>query len=226
MKNKVFTLISIMLVFALLLLSCKKEKKHAELLTDIDGNIYKPVVIGDQIWMAENLKTTRLKDGTEIAIIADSAIWENLSTPAYCWYNNDAASFSNTYGALYNAYTVNTGKLCPEGWHIPEKEEWLTLREFLGDSLSSGAKLKETGTMHWLPPNKEATNSSGFTALGAGIRYFEGTFASILSYTAFWSASDDGNDEEWYTGLYYAETSFISDFRNKKHGFSIRCLKD
>ena len=80
--------------------------------------------------------------------------------------------------------------------------------------------------MHWLMPNKGATNSSGFTALGAGIRYFEGTFASILTYTAFWSATETDNDEEWYSGLYYAETSFIMDFRNKKHGFSIRCLKD
>jgi uncharacterized protein (TIGR02145 family) len=226
MKNKVLTLISIMLAFALLPLSCKKEKKHAGLLTDIDGNTYKTVVIGDQLWMAENLKATSLNDGTEIAVIADSAMWENLSTPAFCWYNNDAASFSGTYGALYNAYTINTGKLCPAGWHIPEKKEWLVLREFLGDSVNGGAKLKETGTIHWLSPNKGATNSSGFTALGAGIRYFEGTFASILSYTAFWSATETGNDEEWYIGLYYAKTSFIMDFRNKKHGFSIRCLKD
>jgi len=97
----------------------------------------------------------------------------NLTTPGFCWYNNDSVSFKETYGALYNGYTINTWNICPAGWHVPEKQEWLTLRDFLGDSLTGGGKLKETGTSHWLSPNTGADNSSGFTALGGGIRYFE-----------------------------------------------------
>lgn len=226
MKNKVSTLMLILVAFALFFPACRKERKPAELLTDIEGNVYNTVAVGNQVWMAENLKSTRLNDGTEILMVIDAAAWGSLTTPGYCWYNNDANSYRDTYGALYNAYTVNTGKLCPAGWHVPEKEEWQVLRDFLGDSINGGAKLKEKGTAHWLSPNKGASNSSGFTALGAGIRYFEGTFASILSYTSFWSATETASDEEWYTGLYFAETAFIMDYRNKKHGFSIRCLKD
>ena len=100
------------------------------------------------------------------------------------------------------------------------------MRDFLGDSLKGGGNLKEAGTAHWLSPNKGADNSSGLTALGAGIRYFEGTFASILSYTCIWSATQFAYDDGWYTGLYFNDSAFSIDHRNKKNGFSVRCLKD
>ena len=97
--------------------------------TDVDGNSYNTVVIGTQTWMAENLKTTRLNDGTSIPLVTSSTTWGTLSTPAYCWYNNDEATNKVTYGALYNWYTAKSGKLCPSGWHIPSDDEWTTLTD-------------------------------------------------------------------------------------------------
>jgi uncharacterized protein (TIGR02145 family) len=204
---------------------CKKADKSGDPLSDIEGNTYKTIKIGSQIWMAENLKTTRLNDGTSIPMVSDTDVWGSLTTPGCCWYNNDSSSFKETNGALYNGYTINTGDICPEGWHVPEKEEWQILRDFLGDSLRCGGKLKEAGTVHWLSPNSGADNSSGFTAFGAGLRYSEGTYSSILSFTSFWSATGI-NDDEWYIGLYFDDAAFITDHRNKKYGFSVRCLKD
>lgn len=226
MKEKILTIMFILAAVVLFSISCKKDEMPAEIITDIEGNNYKTVKIGNQVWMAENLKTTRFSDGTDIPLTKDAIDWGNLTTPGYCWYNNDAESFRDTYGAIYNGYTVVTGKLCPDGWHVPEMKEWLTLREFLGDSVNGGGKLKESGTAHWLSPNKGADNNAGFTALPAGIRYFEGTFASMLSFTSMWSSTEIANDDEWYSALYFADAAFITDHRNKKHGFSVRCIKD
>jgi uncharacterized protein (TIGR02145 family) len=226
MKINIQAFILVFISSTLFLPGCKKDEKPAESLIDIDGNNYKTVTIGSQVWMSENLKTTKFYDGTDIPLTINSGAWAGLTTPGYCWYNNDAASYKEPYGAIYNGYTIATGKLCPVGWHVPEIEEWRLLREFLGDSTRAGGKLKETGTAHWLSPNKGADNSSGFTAMPAGIRYFEGTFASILSYTCIWSATSAAGDQEWYTGLYFAEPDLILDHRNRKHGFSVRCLKD
>ena len=191
-----------------------------------DGNVYRTINVEGKTWMAENLKTTRFNDETDIPLISENTAWGKLTTPGYCWYNNDASSFKNTYGALYNGYAVSTGKLCPAGWHVPEKEEWQALRDFLGDSLTAGGKLKETATAHWLSPNKGADNSTGFTVVGAGIRYFEGTFASFLSYASLWSATGVTNDDYWYTGLYFDDAAFTINHRNRKHGFSVRCIID
>jgi len=226
MKNKISSLIFILAAFSLFPPGCSKEKKPDIPLSDIEGNTYKTVKIGTQVWMAENLKTTRFNDETDIPLISENTAWGKLTTPGYCWYNNDASSFKNTYGALYNGYAVSTGKLCPAGWHVPEKEEWQALRDFLGDSLTAGGKLKETATAHWLSPNKGADNSTGFTAVGGGIRYFEGTFASFLSYASLWSATEVTNDDYWYTGLYFDDAAFTINHRNRKHGFSVRCIKD
>jgi uncharacterized protein (TIGR02145 family) len=217
------TIVKLLLV-SLLALQCSKDEKSTEPVTDIDGNTYKTVKIGTQIWMAENLKTSRLNDGTDIPIIKDVTAWMNLTTPAFCWYKNNEIPYKTEYGALYNGYTISTAKLCPDAWHIPSNEEWNTLRSFLGDSLKVGNKLKEAGTLHWLSPNK-GDNSTGFTALPGGVRYFEGTFASEGTFTGFWS-STESNGEEWYSGLYHADATFTIYHQNKKNGFSIRCLKN
>jgi len=124
--------------------------------SDIDGNYYKTIQIGSQIWMAENLKTTRYNDGSNIPLVTDNTAWSNLTTPGYCWYNNDAATYKNVYGALYNWYAVNTGKLCPSGWHVPSEYEWTLLVNYLGGVYAAGGKLKETGTTHWYSPNAGA----------------------------------------------------------------------
>jgi len=226
MRQQISLILLLAVAVTHLFTGCKKAEKPPEILTDQDGNTYKTVTIGNQVWMAENLQTTSLNDGTAIPPVEDASGWSNLTTPGYCWYNNDESSFKAAYGALYNGYTVTTGKLCPAGWHVPEKQEWQELRDFLGDSTKVGGRLKEAGTTHWLSPNTGADNSSGFTARGAGIRYFESTFSSVLSFTSFSSATVTGNDELWYTGLFYAEADFLMDHRNKKYGLSVRCLKD
>ncbi len=100
--------------------------------TYVDGNVYNIVIIGTHVWMKENLKTTKYNDGSNIPLVIDSTTWVNLTTPGYCWYNNDATSHKNTYGALYNWYAVNTGKLCPAGWYVPSDTEWQTLMNYLG----------------------------------------------------------------------------------------------
>jgi uncharacterized protein (TIGR02145 family) len=227
MKNKDFSCSLIIISVMIIAISCRKDDVRApDPVKDIEGKIYKTVLIGNQLWMAENLKTSRYNDGTDIPLITNGLTWSNLTTPGFCWYNNDAASHKETYGALYNGYSVNSGKLCPSGWHVPDRTEWQQLRDFLGDTLQGGGKLKEVGTGHWLPPNKGADNSSGFTALPAGIRYFEGSFSSLLNYTGFWSATETGSADEWYIGLYYGDASAIMDHRIKTHGFSVRCIKD
>lgn len=226
MKKEISAVWYILIIFALFPAGCNKEEKQPDTLTDIEENTYKTVIIGDQVWMAENLRTTRMNDGTAIPLVIDVNAWAGMTSAGYCWYNNNMVSYKDKYGALYNGYTIIEEKLCPSGWHIPDKQEWRTLREFLGDSVNGGGKLKEAGTTNWLSPNKGADNSSGFTALGAGIRYFEGTFSSLLSYTAIWSNSGSSNDDVWCTSLYFADAVFNMDHRNKKHGFSVRCLKD
>jgi len=227
MKKRISAYTIIIGALIILAISCRKEEvKPPDKITDIEGNTYKTVRIGNQVWMAENLKTTRYNDETDIPLITDTTIWGNLTTPGYCWYKNDEATYKETYGALYNGFSVSTGKLCPTGWHIPTNEEWQQLREFLGDTLTGGGKLKEAGTSHWLTPNKGADNSSGFTGLAAGIRYFEGTFASVLFYTCIWSATDIGTNEAWYLSLYFGDAIANMSHRSKKHGFSVRCLKD
>jgi uncharacterized protein (TIGR02145 family) len=218
----------IVIVFTLILLfSCKKEEDQTTApVSDIDGNSYNTIRTGTQIWMAENLRTTSFNDGTEIALTESSSTWDTLSFPGFCWYDNDEADHKESYGALYNGYAVNTGKLCPDGWHVPSADEWQQLIDFLGDTISGGGMLKEEGTSHWLPPNKGADNSSGFGARAAGIRYFEGTFNALLSFTSFWSASKTGDENQFYLSLYYANSGISINHISKKHGFSVRCVKD
>lgn len=136
---------------------------------DIDGNKYKTIKIGTQIWLSENLKTTTYNDGTAIPLVKNYDAWAELSTQAYCWYNNDSTN-KEVYGALYNWYAVNTKKLCPEGWHVPSDEEWTELRTYLGDKGNAGLALKESGTSHWKSPNSDASNTTGFTGLPGGYR--------------------------------------------------------
>jgi uncharacterized protein (TIGR02145 family) len=145
----------------------------SDAITDADGNYYNIVTIGTQTWMAENLETTKYNDGNNIPNISDNVAWSNLTTPGYCWYNNDDSTYKNLYGALYNWYTVNRGKLCPIGWHVPTDAEWTTLTTYLGGESVAGGRLKETGTMHWVSPNVGAINETGFTALPGSCRDFD-----------------------------------------------------
>ncbi|MCF8379684.1 MAG: hypothetical protein K9H49_08920 [Bacteroidales bacterium] len=197
---------------------------------DYDGNIYRTVVIGNQEWMAENLKVTNYKDGTSITNITDPIAWFQLTTPAYCWYNNDPASNKDTYGALYNWYTVNTGKLAPAGWHVPTDEEWTELTDYLGGVDIAGAKLKEAGTSHWLSPNAGVTNASGFTALPGGYRGYNGEFKDIGSEGIWWSSSvylySPGNLMPLYRAMASYQNYVDRFVLDKVAGFSVRCVRD
>jgi uncharacterized protein (TIGR02145 family) len=190
-------------------------------LTDIDGNTYKTIQIGDQTWMAENLKVTTYNDGTSIPYMPIFAVWSSLSSPAYCWYKSDSVG----YGGLYNWYTVND-KLCPAGWHVPDDSEWATLINYLGAEAVAGGKLKETGTTHWNAPNYGATNESGFTALPAGYRSSGGGFNSIKHKGYWWTATESPSGEAYYVTLSYSVGNTDKSSTNKKYGFSVRCIKD
>lgn len=185
MKNRIWCYP--LLIVLILIFSCNKEDDaiNSDInfnpaitygkMTDQDGNFYKTVTIGMQVWMAENLKTTRFNDNTTIPLVSDSVEWIGSNTPCYCWYDNDADTYRVVYGALYNWYAIKTGKLCPKGWHVPSNEEWITLRTYLGGEEIAGGKMKETGTLHWQSPNAGASNFSGFTALPGGVRGIVGT---------------------------------------------------
>ncbi|MEI7831182.1 MAG: FISUMP domain-containing protein, partial [Prolixibacteraceae bacterium] len=193
-------------------------------ITDIDGNVYKTVQIGTQNWMSENLRTTKYKDGTAIPLVTDNNAWANLTAPGYCWYNNDETTYSNTFGALYNGYTVNTSKVCPTGWHVPTDAECTILSSYLGGTNLAGGKLKETGTNHWPPPNTEATNESGFTAVPIGMRSFSGSFGYIGKAAYWWSCTDSFSTSNW---IHYVGSDNNSEGRTNstfQNGVSIRCI--
>lgn len=194
--------------------------------TDVEGNVYPIVRIWDQWWMAENLKTTRYNDNTAIPLVTDNTAWSNLGTPGYCWYSNDQATYGNTCGALYNWHTVNTGKLCPTGWHVPSDDEWTELTDYLGGTSVAGGKLKETGTFYWLTPNTDATNETGFTALPGGKRDDDGDFNLYGLYGYWWSATEDNEYNAWYRYMSYKSSEVIRSSWDKERGFSVRCVMD
>jgi uncharacterized protein (TIGR02145 family) len=189
---------------------------------DVDGNTYKTIVIGSQTWMAENLSTTKFNDNTSIPLITGSGPWTALSTPAFCIFNNDSLG----YGCIYNWFAVNTGKLCPTGWHIPSDDEWTTLTTFLGGEDVAGTMLRETGTKHWLTSNTEASNSSGFTALPGGYCGYDGIFGNLHRNGDFWSATEFSSIESYYRDIYYGFVNVTRTSSSKLSGFSVRCLKD
>lgn len=195
-------------------------------ITDVDGNTYKTVKIDNQTWMAENLRTTKYNDGNTISNVTDSAEWVNLSTPAYCWYNNDKDSLGKIYGALYNWYTVDTKKLCPSGWKVPTVEDWDQLIKFLGGDTIACNKLKETGSNHWPSPNSESTNESGFSAIPAGGKGYLGIFNRVGKETYWWSSSLDVNSYALTRNIYNYENRVAKGGGHKDFGFSVRCLKD
>lgn len=196
-------------------------------LTDIDGNVYNTVIIGTQVWMRENLKTTKYNDNTAIPNVTDNTTWGTLSAPAYCWYKNDEYSNKNIYGALYNWFSVYTGKLCPAGWHVPDEKEWTDLADYLGEEIA-GSILKDIGTNHWSSPNLDATNIYGFSAMPGGYRtgLAVGSFRA-MGYLGYWWTSTE-ND---LTGARGRRMSFDTDYITrgtglKRNGYSVRCIKD
>lgn len=212
---------------------CKKEEDEDTpgAITDKDGNSYTTVTIGTHVWMVENLKTTKYNNGTDIPLVTDNIAWSNLTTPGYCWYDNNTSTYKTPYGALYNWYAVNTGKLCPTGWHVPSEAEWTTLMNFCGPNQAVGNKLKEAGTTHWTssPHNGETTNETGFSALPGGLRYGydPGTFRFIGSTGEYWTSTEysttiaKNSAFGAFDGMVY-----IYKTSSKQSGYSVRCIKD
>ena len=191
--------------------------------TDIEGNIYNTVEIGTQVWMSENLKTIRYRQGGPIPYVAGNTEWSNLTTGAWSYLNHDASN-DVVYGKLYNWYTTQGDTLCPTGWHVPTDAEWTTLTTYLGGSVA-GDKMRSTGTTYWTAPNTGATNESGFSGLPGGSRSYNGIFGG--GGAVFWSATERDNIQAAYRILSLFSSSLLNFFGDfKGSGFSIRCLKD
>jgi uncharacterized protein (TIGR02145 family) len=195
--------------------------------TDIDGNTYKTVKIGNQLWMAENLKVTKYNNGDIIPNVKDNNSWSNLTSGAWCLYNNEA-KHENPYGKLYNWYTVNDPRgLCPAGFHIPSDSEWTILSTTVGGETAAGGQLKESGTTHWFSPNKGATNESGFTAIPGGTRdNGNGEYNGLENTAYIWTSKEFDKDNAWSRSFSYYYSGIYSSYRNKHYGFSVRCVSN
>jgi uncharacterized protein (TIGR02145 family) len=193
-------------------------------ITDADGNPYNTIWINGHQWMKENLRTTKYRDGSSIPNVTDNGAWEGLSTPAYDWFNNDIANMP-IYGALYNWYAINTGSLCPTGWHVPTDTEWTTLIEYAGGQDFAGGKLKATSG--WVSGGN-GTDDFGFSALPGGYRHEEGSFWLVGAYGRWWSSTVHETDatSAWYRLMSYNYGSVHRSGINKRYGFSVRCIKD
>lgn len=208
---------------------CKKDESKTpvggETVTDADNNVYHTVTIGSQVWTVENLRTTSYNDGSPVTMVSDNAAWTGLTTGAYCWYNNDEASFKGTYGALYNWYAVNSGKLAPAGWHVPTQGDWQILIAFLGGDSVAGGRMKASGSSLWNSPNTGADNSSGFSAVPSGSHYMNGSYYLLGKYGWYWSSTESNADEAWHVYMQYNSGAITGKAGSKKDGFSVRLIK-
>jgi uncharacterized protein (TIGR02145 family) len=223
------------LLFVVVGLSCKKSTTNTNTVKDMDGNVYKTVKIGNQTWMAENLRTTKYRNGDPIPLITDAGAWSNLGSGAY---HGPFFADKLEYGNFYNWFAVSDPRnIAPEGWHVATDAEFTELASFLGGNAIAGNKLKETGTTHWKDPNT-GTNESGFTALGNGIvNATDGNIASAWVLTTFtvWANTlapgtsypilyAIGNDMPNFTK--YVSNNILGASEPKRHGCAVRCVKD
>ncbi|MEN6619594.1 MAG: fibrobacter succinogenes major paralogous domain-containing protein [Rikenellaceae bacterium] len=201
-------------------------KTLAITVNDIDGNVYNTIIIGTQVWLVENLKTTKYRNGDPIPNVTSNSAWSILTTGAYCNYNNDSNN-STIYGRLYNWYAVTDSRnVCPSGWHVATYDDWTALTTYLGGMSVAGGKLKETGTSHWVTPNSGATNETGFKALGGGFCGYNGLFADIGNRGIWWSCDGGVVILDWYMFMSFDDSRVGSDNTRKNSGLSARCIKD
>ncbi len=192
---------------------------------DYDGNAYPTFTIGNQMWMAENLRVTHYRNGDAIPNVEDDATWEDLTSGAYCWYGNDQSA-NEKYGALYNWFAVDDSRgLCPNGWHVSTNDEWTTLTTYLGGIYVAGGKMKATSDL-WTSPNTDASNSSNFSGLPGGGRGYTGVFDNVGYYGYWWPSTESSSDRAWFRYLHYYDGFVIVGNYDKESGFSVRCLRD
>jgi len=203
--------------------------------TDVEGNLYKTVIIGTKVWMAENLKVTKFNDNTDITLASDATAWIGLTGPGYCWYNNDPDFNKPVYGALYNWWAANSANICPTGWHVPTDEEFNALEVSLGLATADvdiwgwrgtdhGAKMKNATGWN---AGENGTNTSGFSALPGGYRFHsDGLFNGQNTLGYFWTATEHDADRGWYRRLDGNNNAVYKASTVKKAGKSIRCVKD
>jgi uncharacterized protein (TIGR02145 family) len=223
MKNIIS--IVVVILIAILIHSCAKNDNNS--IRDVDGNIYTSVTIGTQVWLVENLKVTRYRNGDLIGTtIPSDLIIADEVTPKYQWsYNGDESNVA-TYGRLYTWYAITDIRgVCPTGWHIPGADEWNTLLTLLGGPDVAGGELKETGTTHWSAPNEGATNSSGFTALPGGGRGTTG-FGAVGYGGFWWSSTECSPNGAYLRDMRYNGSEVTTYNAGELYGFSVRCLQD
>ncbi len=211
--------------------------------TDIDDNLYNTVTMGDQVWMKENLTVSKYRNGDPITTSLSNTAWQNTTSGAYAIYNNEPAN-NTTYGKLYNWYAVADPRgLCPAGWHVPTDHDWQLLAKYLDPAADTtqccsnvaGGKMKSTGTKQagtglWQNPNRDASNSSGFTGFPGGLRMTNSTFLQIGEVGIWWSSTESSPNEARSRSL-VSDDAFLFRYNDgigypKRHGYSIRCLQD
>ncbi len=221
-----------LLFFGTVVIGCQSDDElfddyllQLESVTDVEGNQYRVINLYGKQWFVENLRSTVLNDGTPLFNFVLSEQWSTADSAGYCWYDNNP-DHAQTYGALYNWHAVNTGKLCPEGWRVPNEIDWQMLIDSLGGEKVAGGKLKQKGTEFWKPKNTGATNSSKFRALPGGYRNLTGEFKHLGEYGFWWSTTTFDQNNAWYRCLYYYSERSYRNYFNKRAGFSVRCVKD
>jgi uncharacterized protein (TIGR02145 family) len=215
----------VILIGVLFLSSCEKNK-NSGLPTDGDGNEYDTVAIGTQVWLAENLKTTKYNNGVSIPLVTDNTQWASMTSAAFCWYSNNQ-DYKEDYGALYNSYAVNSNILCPVGWHVPTQEEWKSLINYVGDL--AGAKLKDRNLNFWKDYVDCKTLDFGFNArAGGGRSTIDGQTGGLREEGEWWSST-----KSLYSNGYFWKIAIRDDFceifegtTNPTAGISIRCIKN
>jgi uncharacterized protein (TIGR02145 family) len=221
-------------IFLVSISSCKKDNNNNSnpaTVTDIDGNVYNTITIGTQVWMKENLKTTRYRNGDPILTGLSDNEWTTTSSGHYAIFHytviEDTLANNAVYGKLYNWFAVSDPRnIAPVGWHVPSKSEWNVLVNYLGGTDVAGDKMKEAGQVHWVA-NTTATNSSGFTGLpGGGRSSYDGTFVLINQTGYWWSSTPDNTFNTWVIDMGASFTNLFIDSGDKHLGASVRCIKD
>lgn len=241
MKHKnVFLLLSLLAVIVTLAYSCEKDEDtnddhnnnqnppkvtYKDTIHDVDNNSYKTVMIGEQEWMAKNLKTTTYNDGAPISMVSNKTDWQNATYGAYCWYDNDG-TYKNKFGALYNWHAVNSGNLCPAGWHVPTDAEWQQMIDYVSaNGYPDSAAVALKADTIWIN-NGRGDDKFLFSALPAGSRSEYGDYSGIEWSGRWWSSTEKANDLAWQFNITSYDKEVLRAYFHKPLGMSVRCVKD